>query len=72
MEKVYNLKATKRAFFNMYVELMTVQSPINKLRKQLNKTRFKKDKKVIEAQLKIERKIANGKFPKSFFDKYGK
>ena len=45
---------------------------INKLRKQLNKTRFKKDKKVIEAQLKIERKIANGKFPKSFFDKYGK
>ena len=25
-----------------------------------------------EAQLKIERKIANGKFPKSFFDKYGK
>tara|TARA_R100001377_G_C3173501_1_gene103943 strand:+ start:69 stop:671 length:603 start_codon:yes stop_codon:yes gene_type:complete len=45
---------------------------INKLRKQLNKTRFKKDQKVIEAQLKIERKIANGKFPKSFIDKYGK
>jgi arginine utilization protein RocB len=34
MEKIYNLKATERAFFNMYVELMTVQSPINKLRKQ--------------------------------------
>lgn len=34
MEKIYNLKATKRAFFNMYVELMTVQSPINRLRKQ--------------------------------------
>mgnify|MGYP003633711834 CR=1 FL=1 len=34
MEKIYNLKATERAFFNMYVELMTVQSPINRLRKQ--------------------------------------
>lgn len=34
MEKIYNLKATERAFFNMYIELMTVQSPINKLRKQ--------------------------------------
>ena len=47
-------------------------SSISKLRKQLVRTRWKKDKKVIEAQLKIENKIANGKFPKSFIEKYGK
>ena len=47
-------------------------SAINKLKKQLVKIKFKKDKKVIEAQLKIERKIAQGKFPKSFIEKYGK
>jgi ribosomal protein S27E len=45
---------------------------ITKLKKQIQKTKWKKDKKVLEAQIKIERKIASGKFPKSLVEKYGK
>tara|TARA_R100000278_G_scaffold38898_1_gene34370 strand:+ start:440 stop:1045 length:606 start_codon:yes stop_codon:yes gene_type:complete len=39
---------------------------ISKLKKKLNKTRFKKDKKPIESKLKKLQKIAQGKFPKNF------
>jgi hypothetical protein len=39
---------------------------ISKLKKQLKKTRFKKDMKPIESQLKKLQKIAQGKFPKNF------
>ncbi len=39
---------------------------IAKLKRKLPKTRFKKDKKPIEAQLKKLQKIAQGKFPKNF------
>lgn len=39
---------------------------ISKLKKQLPKTKFKKDKKVIESKLKRLQKIAQGKFPKNF------
>jgi hypothetical protein len=34
MERRYELKGTERSFFTMYVELMTVQSPIDRLRRQ--------------------------------------
>lgn len=45
---------------------------ISNLKKELGKTKFKKDKKVIENQLKIHRKVANGKFPKDYINKHGK
>ena len=34
MERVFNLRGTEKAFFNMYVGIMGLQSPMNKLRKQ--------------------------------------
>lgn len=34
MKKEINLKLTKRAFFDLYIHLMSAQKPINTLRKQ--------------------------------------
>lgn len=34
MERKFNLRSTERGFFRMYVEIMSIQKPLNRLRKQ--------------------------------------
>ena len=48
-------------------ELITTAAlNLNSLKKQLAKTRWKKDKKPILSQIKLHSKVASAKFPRNF------
>ena len=48
-------------------ELMaTAALNLHKLKKQLAKTRWKKDKKPILSEIKLHSKVASAKFPRTF------